>query len=507
MLHALTSAQAREAEECAVAAGMSLVGLMRSAGAALAASIAEHPIPGDRVVVACGPGNNGGDGWVCARELHEAGYDVSVAAVRQVSELSGLAADAAAEAVTAGVAWSVPEDPSAAFTGATTIVDALLGTGSTLPLREPLGAWCSAINASGARIIAADIPTGVDPDTGAAAPEAVKAHFTVALVAPKRGHVIHPGAHLSGEVLVDDLGVPESCLEKPGSLELWAPAEYAALLPVPRPDTHKNARGRVLVVAGSGRYPGAAVLAARGAARMGAGYVTVAVPEPIVPLMQSHLVAQTVVGLPAGRSKALSSTAANAVLDLAADYDAVLLGPGLSLADGAVACVRGVVPRMAKPLIVDADALNALVDATGLLDARTAPTVLTPHPGELARLLSTTPLSVQADRVSSSARLAAAERVVVLKGAGTLVTDGARTVANTSGSPALATAGSGDVLAGMIAALLAQGLGTLDAAALAVNLHGSTGDVAGRELTEWAVTAEDLPSRIPQAVRRLLEDG
>jgi NAD(P)H-hydrate epimerase len=274
---------------------------------------------------------------------------------------------------------------------------------------------------------------------------------------------------------------------------------------MPAADAHKNERGRLLIVAGSGRYPGAAILAARGAMRSGAGYVTLAVPQPVVGIAQAHLVAAPVVGLPSSRAKTFSSAAAQRVLDLASDYDSVVIGPGLTLADGAVALVREFVSRFDGPLVIDADGLNALVDAAELITARTAPTVLTPHPGELARLLGVTPEEIQSDRVSFSARLASATCAVVLKGAGTVVSGGGRTVVTTSGSVALAAAGTGDVLAGMIGALLAGGAGPLEAGALGAHLHGRAGEHAAAALTPVCVNAEDVPDEIPVAMAELLE--
>lgn len=508
MYHVLTAEESRSVEQRAVAeAGMTVAGMMGSAGRALARCVSER-VPNGSVLVACGSGNNGGDGWVCARELHAGGRDVKVLTLRDPASLEAPAREAARDATDAGVEWSHITGPprSDQLAQAAVIVDALLGTGAVPPLKGPLDAWCAAIDASGAYVVSADVPTGVDSDTGQVDPAALHADCTVTFIAPKRGVALYPGAGHAGEVVVDALGVPEALAATPGAPEVWLPSEYAELVPRLAPDTHKNARGRLLIVAGSGRYTGAAVLAARGASRMGAGYVTVAVPDPLLPVMQSHLVSQTVVGLPSGRGKALSSSAAHAVLDLARDYDAVLIGPGLSLADGAVACVRAVVPRLAKPLVIDADALNALVDAVELLDARSSSTVLTPHPGELARLLGSSSAAVQRDRVSSCARLAGQGRTVVLKGAGTIVSDGRRGLINTSGTPALATAGTGDVLAGMVGALLAQGLPAFEAGSLGVYLHGRAGEEAASELTPISVNAEDVPRFIPSVLAGLLDE-
>lgn len=505
MVSVLTAAETRIIEERAVeAAGVTLEELMQKAGE----SLARHVIalaPTGRIVVLAGPGNNGGDGWVCAATLERAGRDVRVLSVRDPSALAGIAARAARAAIEAGVAVAVPGDGpiEQELSSADVVVDALLGTGASSPLRPPIDRWCRALRSVRAPIIAADLPTGVDADTGAVVPEAVRATRTVTFLAPKRGLYLYPGASCAGEVVLESLGLPEELTMLPGAPELWEVTDYARRLPRWAPDVHKNARGRVLIVAGSGRYPGAAVLAAVGAARCGAGYVTVAAPDAIVPTLQSHLVAQPVVGLPSGKARTLTSAAARLVLELAAEHDAVLIGPGLTVADGAVACVRSVVARVSAPLVIDADGLNALVDAVDLLEARTGPTVLTPHPGELARLFGVSASDVQRDRVSSARRLAARDRVVVLKGAHTLASDGERTVIVEAGCPSLATAGTGDVLAGMAAALLAQGLGPFDAAALGAFLHGRAGEHAERRLGRLAVTAEDVPGFIGVAAREL----
>lgn len=476
---------------------------MRSAGEAVAAVVAER-VPSGRTAVLCGPGNNGGDGWVAAEALHLAGRDVRVHSVVPLSELTGLAADAATRAVAAGVAWSSPHEAPEVATD-DVVVDALLGIGARLPLGEPLASWCDAMNGSSAYTIAVDVPTGVDSDTGAASRTAVRADCTVTFGQPKLGLVTFPGAAFAGEVVVADIGMPPSAADELTAPELRTLDDYASLLPLPASDAHKNSRGRVLVIAGSGHFPGAAILATRGAMRMGAGYVTLAVPEPAVAIAQAHLVAAPVVGLPAGRARSFSAAAATPALELAAEYDAVVLGPGITLSDGAVAFARTLVADLDRPLVIDADGLNALVDAVSLVERRKAYTVLTPHPGELARLLGVPVSRIQSDRVSSSARLSTERAAVVLKGAGTVVSAGERSGIITSGTPALATAGTGDVLAGMVGALLAQGLGPYEAGLLGAYVHGRAGEAAAADLTPVAVTAEDLPGYLPVALGELLE--
>lgn len=505
MYPALTAEQSRELERHWLRqTGGTLDALMDSAGRRVAEQVMAR-VPHGPVVVLSGPGNNGGDGWVAAEVLGKAGREVRVVSTVEPSQLKGEAARAAARAIGHGIPWEVgdPVGLSAILEGAFVVVDALLGTGSRLPLRDPIAAWCDAVRRSGARVIAVDVPTGVDSDTGEAAPEASGAEVTVTFSAPKLGLVTHPGAAFAGEIVVADIGIPSEMAPQEAP-EIWEHDDFADLLPIPPSNAHKNSRGRVLVIAGSGRFPGAAVLAARGAMRMGAGYVTLAVPEPVVPLAQAHLLAAPVIGLPSSRTRTFSSAAAAAALDMAADYDAVVLGPGLTLADGAVATARSLFARLAKPLVVDADALNALVDAREMIEQRGAPTVLTPHPGELGRLLGSSAASVQGDRVSSSRRLAGPQRVIVLKGAGTVVSSRSRSVIITAGTPALATAGTGDVLSGVIGSLLAQGLRPLEAAALGAHLHARAGEEAAATLTPLCVTAEDVPDHLPWAVGDLL---
>jgi NAD(P)H-hydrate epimerase len=464
-------------------------------------------VPQGDVIVLAGRGNNGGDGWVAARDLHEAGRDVIVLSFAEPGSLQGSAGDAARDAIAAGVRWRQADDVpgSADLTDAAAIVDALLGTGSVGPLRPPMVAWVEAANCAGAYIVSVDLPSGVDTDTGVVAGVAVRADCTVTFTSLKRGLVLHPGAGFAGDIVIADIGISAQTPEASGATEVWSADEYACLLPRPRPDAHKNDRGRVLVIAGSAVYPGAAVLAARGAQRAGAGYVTLAVPEAVVSIAQGHLLSIPVVGLPQGRGHALSSTALDKALQLARDYDAVVLGPGLTLADGAVVCARGLVAKLEVPLVLDADGLNALVDARGILEQRKAPTVLTPHPGELARLLGTNAQAVQRDRLAASGELARAQTAVVLKGAGTVVSGAQRQVVNVSGTPALATAGSGDVLSGIIGTYLAQGLSPLEAGALGAYVHGRAGEAAASALTPVCVTADDLPDYLPVVMAEMLE--
>ena len=509
MIHVLTSSQVRRAEERAVGeGGIMLAALMERAGAALARELSDR-IPEGRIAVLAGAGNNGGDGWVAARILAEEGRDVHVFTVLPPEKLTGITGDAARAALESGVAWSPHSQggPSPADLGRyQAVIDALVGIGITGPVRPELRHWIEACNATGAFVISADVPSGVDADTGRVEGPAVEADVTITFSAPKIGLVQYPGAGYAGEVVVEDVGIPHGLLVFEKSPEIWSSAEYHALLPLPAPDDHKNLRGRVLVVAGSGAYPGAAVLATQGAQRMGAGYVTLAVPESAAAAARAHLVSAIVVGMSENPSRTFASKDAERLLDLAREYDAVVLGPGLTVSRGAVVVARALVSRLPIPLVIDADALNALVDATALLAERSAPTVITPHPGEAGRLLGISTEDLQSDRVGNARLLAEGQTACVLKGAGTLIAGSGRCVVNTSGGPALAKAGTGDVLAGMIGTLLAQGLGPLHAGALGAYLHGRAGDAAAEMLSPMCVRAEDVYEHISDAVAELLGD-
>ena len=292
-----------------------------------------------------------------------------------------------------------------------------------------------------------------------------------------------------------------------GQRESWSASDYARLVRPPRHDDHKGTRGRVLVVGGAPGLTGAACLAARGALRAGAGYVTVAVPALSLAIVEIKLTAPVKLGLPADDAGALTPGAVDALLEASLSADAVVLGPGLGRGAATAEVVRELVARITVPLLIDADALHALGADLSLVAARTAPTVITPHAGEAARLLGITRAEVDADRVGAARALAVGAVTVLLKGPSTLIATGDRLVVNPSGGPELATLGTGDVLSGIVGALLAQGTPALEAAALGAYLHGQAGSAAARELTPVCCTAEDVVAYLPEAFRPLLAAG
>lgn len=507
MRYALTAELSRLAERRAeVEAGLALGDLMRRAGAAVAERVNEL-FPAGRVVVLCGKGNNGGDGWVAAQRLVSFGREVSVLSLAVPTELGDPAASAAAEAVERGTPWSpvdsVP-DLAARLAGAAVIVDAVFGIGFGPPVREPVASILAAVADANAPIIAIDVPSGVDADTGAADATALPARATVTFSALKPGLLLYPGAELAGDVMVVDIGVPGHLLALPNALELWDIDEYAPLLPIPGAEAHKGERGRVLVVGGSVGMTGAPCMAAAAALRMGAGVVKVAVAASLADIVEIKLTEVMTAPLSEDGPGRFGLQAAEEAVAMSASFDAVVLGPGLSTADGKA--VRRAVLGIERPLVLDADGLAPFAGCPSDLAARASPTVITPHPGEAARLLGGSVGGIQADRPAAVRALARGGVTCLLKGAGTLASNGERTVVNTTGNPGMATAGTGDVLSGMIATLLAQGVEPLEAAALGAWLHGRAGDAAAEELTQTCLTAGDIIRRLPAAVASLHEE-
>jgi hydroxyethylthiazole kinase-like uncharacterized protein yjeF len=506
MRYALTAEQVRSAEAAAVSEGATLRELMERAGAAVAARVDEVAGEG-RVTVVCGGGNNGGDGWVCARLLHECGRDVIVLSAADLSKLAEPAGDAARDAIAAQVRHLRLDSPAAAvveFGHSAVIVDALLGIGIRGEPREPYASLIAAVNDSDAVVVAIDLPSGVDGDTGTAGGAVIAADTTVTFSALKAGCVLQPGAALCGDTVVADVGVPPAALSGAGALEVWDEDDLADVLPRPGLLASKRTRGSVLVVGGAPGMTGAACLASMAALRSGAGYVTVAVPAPSLSVVECKLTAPVKRALPADASGALSAAAVEAVLEAAGHADAVVLGPGMGRAGSTVSVLRALTERIERPLVIDADALYALGGDLSAVERRAWPTVLTPHAGEAARLLDLAPDAVDADRPAAARALARGGAVAVLKGPATLVAGAGRLSANGTGGPGLASLGTGDVLSGIIGALMAQGLGAFDAAVLGTHLHGAAGDAASCDLTPVCCTAEDVVAYLPEAFAPLL---
>jgi NAD(P)H-hydrate epimerase len=460
--------------------------------------------PGGSVLVVCGKGNNGGDGLVVARHLAALGVAVRAVVVGDPESLSGDPAANLARARAFGVPVSAM---GRKLPDADVIVDALFGTGIDREVTGDPATAIRRIQAAGdeAVVVSVDLPSGLDADTGRIHGCAVDADVTVTMARPKLGLALEPGRTLAGEVWVARIGIADRAPDVADDAWLWTRAAAGERLPE-RPEAgHKGSFGHVLVAAGSEGKTGAAALAATGAARVGAGLVTVACPAGLNDILEVKLTEAMTVPVPDTPGRALAAGAAEPLLALAAERDVVALGPGIGTADETAKCVAAVAEGVDKPLVIDADGLNVLAGQAALLRRRRAPTVLTPHPGEAARWLGGSAGELNADRVGAARRLAAdTGAVVLLKGAATVVADpDGRVVVNPTGGPALATGGTGDVLTGLVAGLLAQGVEPLEAAALAAFVHGVAAERLADDRGEAGALAGDLADAVPAALEAL----
>jgi ADP-dependent NAD(P)H-hydrate dehydratase / NAD(P)H-hydrate epimerase len=501
--------------------GVAGLDLMERAGAGVARACERLAADGP-VTIVCGKGNNGGDGLVVARLLRESGRRVTVVCVAPPDEFTGDARvnlerlHGEPPLQLSGATWPASaqdagESPGGeledVFSGRVVIVDALLGTGFD---GEPRGGVAEAIeqlNGAGAPVVSVDVPSGVDASTGVVRSTAVRATVTVTFHAGKPGLWIRPGKAYAGEVQTLDIGIPRgACAD--ASIGLIGPTVLAQL---PRRDgaSTKFISGHVLVVGGSPGLTGAPRMAAEASMRAGAGYVTACVPSSLQGVLAGSGLPEMMARALPEEDGSLALEGVDIVLDAAARGGALALGPGLGRTDGAFAFARMLARAAAVALVLDADGLNAHAGRLGELVERTAPTVLTPHAGELARLLELDSSEIERERLRHVR--AAAERsgaVVVLKGDDTLIARPDGTVAVSPGSsPALATAGTGDVLAGVLAALLAQGLDAFTAASAGVWLHAQAGREAARRLgANEGVIASDVIAALPRARRPMVFD-
>ena len=480
----LSVSQMYEADRGAMAAGVPGVDLMERAGAAIAAAIKDRFDVGDAVVF-CGPGNNGGDGFVVARLLQEAGWRVRLGLLGERDRLKGDAAEMAQR----WLGETVPAAPGL-LAGADIVVDALFGAGLSRPLDGTAADIIAAIAASGVPSIAVDVPSGLDGDTGQVQGAVAAALLTVTFGRAKPGHLLFPGRALCGDLIVADIGITDAVVGTVSPRQ-WrnSPGLWGQAFPWPGVRGHKYGRGHTVVAGGEFAATGAARLAARAALRVGSGLVTVAASPGALSVYAAHLT--SVMLRRVDDAKVFADMLSDPRLNV------VLLGPGQGLGERTVDLVR-VALGAGKNCVLDADALTVFSDKpSALFDKQHDGCVLTPHEGEFARLFDAT--GDKLGRARSAAEAAGA--VVLLKGADTVIAapDG-RAVINDNAPPNLATAGSGDVLAGCIAGLMAQGAPAFEAATMAAWLHGEAGRTIGPGLI-----AEDLPDALPNVLRSLKE--
>lgn len=484
--------------------GVPSLDLMESAGMGVAA-VVEDLDPTGPVRIVCGKGNNGGDGLVAARKLVERGTPAEALLLTPPAELSD---DARANyerllGVGSGVRELTATELPAAIEGSGVVVDALLGTGFAGAPRAPLDDAIAAINGATCPVVAIDVPSGADASTGEVAGACVRAQTTATFHAAKLGLWILPAKEYAGRIRMIDIGIPADGPSSDSGAGLIDPS---VLEPLPRRGlgSTKFSSGSVLVVGGSTGLTGAVAMASDAAMRAGAGWVRAAVPASLNAILEEKLTEVMTVPL-ADRDGALLASAAADIVEASERADAVVIGPGLGRADESFELARALLEQLDRPVLVDADGLNAIA-ASGLdvVARRTAPTVLTPHAGELARLLGAESRRVSSKRLESVRAVAAeADCVVILKGDDSLVAERSdRLAVSAGGSPALATAGTGDVLSGVIAAFLAQGLDAFEASCAGVYAHAQAGWLAATQYGAESVIATDVIAALPAALRR-----
>jgi len=467
------------------------------------------------VTIVTGRGNNGGDGFILARHLWHEGVKTRVLLLAPVGHLRGDARRAYEMAHAYGVPMVACTTPHTWRRAVSTlretdiVVDAMLGTGLNKP---PTGLYAEAIetlNALQKPIVAVDIPSGLSADVGHLHGIYIQATYTVTFALPKRGLLLYPAATAVGELHVADIAIPMQAIEAEGiQIALLEQRDIRRMLPHRRLDAHKGSHGHLLVVAGSLGKAGAGILASQAALRAGTGLVTWALPLSLAAAMASRLTEVMTLPVAEGTTGAIAEAAVPALGQFLQRARALVLGPGLGTHPGTVACVHTLLRQTSVPVVIDADGLNCLVEHLEVLGQCSIPIILTPHPGEMARLLGTDIATVQAHRLEIALDFAQRYSVyVVLKGAYTVLyaPDGQRWI-NPTGNPAMATAGTGDVLAGVIGALLCQGLAPLQAAQCGIYVHGLAGDRVRDRLGSHGLIASDLLDELPYAIQDTIKE-
>jgi NAD(P)H-hydrate epimerase len=515
----LSAAQMREADRCTIEdIGISSLVLMENAGRQVVAAIEatyEDALDG-RVAVLCGRGNNGGDGFVVARTLIQRGVDTTVFVIGSVSDVRGDARtnlDILGRLGTTVVEIGDEQTWELHFSEiseCSLIVDAIFGTGLKSALAGMMETVVADINASEIPTVSIDLPSGLSADTPHLIGDCIQASMTVTLAAPKLPLMLPPGETHAGDIVIADIGIPSDIIEGLDGprIDLLTPEQMRMLVEPRAAESHKGDFGRVTIVAGSRGKTGAAYLAGRGAIRSGAGLVTIATPASCLPIVAS--MAPEFMTEPLAESKS-GSVAASAVDGLLAlQHDVIACGPGLGRGPSVTDFVRALLDRATAPLVLDADALNAVTDDLAVLTGKEErDVIITPHPGEMARLVGASIEDVQANRIQIASEFASSRHLyVVLKGHRTVIaTPEGRVFINPTGNAGMATGGTGDVLTGMIAAWLAQLLDAEAACRLAVYLHGMAGDLAALKEGQVGMTAGDLIARLGDALTQLITGG
>ncbi len=517
MIPIVTAAQMRTLDHRTITeAHVPSLTLMERAGAGIVTHVEERygPLDGKSITIVCGKGNNGGDGFVAGRLLKRKNARVHIFLLASPTDLSRDAKHvyqrfqrtAGRSAVTRA---TDAEQLRQRFATSDVLIDAIVGTGLSAPITGLYLDAVLAINAAARPTVAVDLPSGLHADTGSVLGAAVEAELTLTFGLPKAGLYTGAGIDHSGTVRVVDIGIPAGFVGAIGSdLLLLTGAAAHRTLPTRRTSSHKGTYGHVGVIAGSVGKTGAAALAALAALRVGTGLVTVAVPSSVNDVLEAKLLEAMTLPMPETKSRTFARGGLERLLAFAMARDAVVVGPGLTTHPETVDLVQEFVKRIDKPCVLDADALNALAGKASLLTECKRPPIITPHPGEMARLEpEATTQSVNQDRLGTATRFARERGVyVILKGARTVIArpDGVAAICP-SGNPGMATAGTGDILTGMVGGLLAQGLSPWDAACTATYFHGLAGDLAANLYGQAGMIARDLIRQIPHALTPIIQ--
>jgi len=488
--------------------GIASLVLMERAGLSTASRIRE--IYSKRKVIAlCGGGNNGGDGIAAARNLHNWGYKVKILMFAKKDCLSPDCQNQLKIAQKMNISIEFRDSLTMADIHGGVIIDAIFGTGLSKPVAGKLTEVFSFINREDIPVISVDIPSGVSSGTGEILGEAIKADYTVTFGLPKRGHFLYPGAEYKGRLFIEDIGLPVELLKSDKIKVHMIDSEVVSGLLPPRPSfSHKGDYGHVLIIAGSKGKTGAAIMCAKAAMRSGAGLVTLAVPNSLIDVFQERVTEEMTMPLSDNGEGSLSEKALENIFAFIPNVDVIAIGPGIGVSEDTEKIMHELIQNSTVPLVIDADGINSLAKSQNtekikkIFKKAKAPILLTPHPGEMARLLkgsdklrlTSNKLNGDKDRINTAILFSKETgSYLVLKGAPTIAAEpGGRAFINTTGNPGMATAGTGDVLTGIMAAFIGQGLAPLDASILGVYLHGLSGDIAVKEKGRHSLIAADI---------------
>ncbi len=487
--------------------------LMENAGRSVAQAVQEisNKKTAGNYVFLVGKGNNGGDALVAARHLYQQGAEIKLFLLFKPESFQGVVRENWSFIERLGIKWHYLNDDNSFYlfklclNNCDMVIDGILGTGFRGKLHDNIFRAIEALNASTCPTLAIDVPSGVDADNGRIEELCVRAKYTVTFAWPKRGLVLYPAKKYVGRMIVADISLPQDGLDLLEREEYYADSDLAReLLPERDWEGHKNTFGHALVIAGSKGMAGAAFLTCKGVLRSGAGMVTACLPESLADLFDLSFPETITKGVAETRERTISYDAWPEIEECLRGKKAVIFGPGLGTGENIKNLLRKVL-LVKTPVVIDADGLNVLAEEVGILNTAEAPLILTPHPGEMARLLGTEVAIVQENRVEAAFQAATNfNAIVVLKGAATVtaIPEGLVFI-NATGCPALATAGSGDVLAGVIGGLLAQGLNPAQAAVLGVYLHGLAGDMLAQQKGMHGILAGEIADVLPLAIKEL----